>query len=206
MLKVRFAAHPDWIFLPPEPTPPDALIKRRKRKPFDWSTAGIGLLVAAAAALVFVRDGRERFLEILYSDLALFGGMLLKVLAGCLIGAFIARLLPRELVARWVGAESGFVGLLIATIVGAVLPGGPVTIYPIASAFIIVGADVGATIAFITSWTLLGYTRALVWELPLFGLDFVIWRTIISLPLPILAGLLGRLLAQKTAARWGGQP
>jgi uncharacterized membrane protein YraQ (UPF0718 family) len=189
-----------------EPIPPLPPIKRRKRKPFDWSTAGIGLLVTVAATFVFVRDGRERFLEILYSDLSLFGGMLLKVLAGCLIGAFVARLLPRELVARWVGAESGFVGLLIATILGALLPGGPVTIYPVASAFLLVGADVGATIAFITSWTLLGYTRALVWELPFFGLDFVIWRTIVALPLPILAGLLARLLARKAAARWGDNP
>jgi uncharacterized membrane protein YraQ (UPF0718 family) len=189
-----------------EPIPPLPPIKRRKRKPFDWSTAGIGLLVTVAATFVFVRDGRERFLEILYSDLSLFGGMLLKVLAGCLIGAFVARLLPRELVARWVGAESGFLGLLIATILGALLPGGPVTIYPVASAFLLVGADVGATIAFITSWTLLGYTRALVWELPFFGLDFVIWRTIVALPLPIIAGLLARVLSRKAAARWGDNP
>ncbi len=206
MLKVRLPHNPEWIFLSPEPSPPVPLIKRRKRKPFDVSTAAIGLLMATAAATVFVREGRERFLEILYSDLNLFGGMLLKVLAGCLIGAFIARLLPRELVARWVGAESGFTGLLIATIVGAVLPGGPVTIYPIASAFVLVGADVGATIAFITSWTLIGYTRALVWEIPFFGLDFTIWRTLISLPLPILAGLLGRFLSKWTAARWGAGP
>jgi uncharacterized membrane protein YraQ (UPF0718 family) len=161
-----------------EPIPPLPPIKRRKRKPFDWSTAGIGLLVTVAATFVFVRDGRERFLEILYSDLSLFGGMLLKVLAGCLIGAFVARLLP----------------------------GGPVTIYPVASAFLLVGADVGATIAFITSWTLLGYTRALVWELPFFGLDFVIWRTIVALPLPIIAGLLARVLSRKAAARWGDNP
>jgi hypothetical protein len=32
---------------------------------------------------------------------------------------------------------------------------------------------VGVAIAFITSWTLLGYSRALVWELPIFGLDFL---------------------------------
>lgn len=204
MLKV-LSRNQDWAYLSIEPIPPLPPIKRRKRKPLDWSTAGIGLLTGAAALIIFVRDGRARFLEILYSDLDLFAGMLLKVLAGCLIGSFVARLLPRELVARWVGAESGFTGLLIATVVGAMLPGGPVTIYPVASAFIIVGADVGATIAFITSWTLIGYTRALVWELPFFGSDFVIWRTIISLPLPILAGLGGRFLAQTIGARWGDE-
>lgn len=186
-----------------EPTPPPpAPLKRRKRKPFDWSTAGIGLVMTTAAVIVFFRDGRDRFLEILYHDLRLFADVLLKVAAGCLIGAFLARLLPRELVARWIGAESGFIGLLIATLLGAVLPGGPVTIYPIASAFLVVGADIGATIAFITSWTLLGYTRALVWEIPFFGLDFVIWRSLISLPLPIIAGMLARLLARTVAKNW----
>jgi uncharacterized membrane protein YraQ (UPF0718 family) len=188
----------------PPPFPPP--LKRRKRKPLDWSVAGIGVMMATAGAVVFFRDGRERFLEILYSDLWLFGGVLPKVLAGCLIGAFLARLLPRELVAKWIGAESGFVGLLIATLIGAVLPGGPVTIYPVASALLVVGADLGATIAFITSWTLLGYTRALVWEIPFFGLDFVIWRTLVSLPLPIIAGLSARLLLRTAFPHWGDKP
>lgn len=163
-------------------------------------------MVTAAATAVFIRDGRDRFLEILYHDLRLFGDVLLKVAAGCLIGAFLARLLPRELVAKWIGAESGIVGLFIATLLGAVLPGGPITIYPVASAFLLVGADVGATIAFITSWTLLGYTRALVWEIPFFGIDFVVWRSLISLPLPIIAGLVARLLAPVFTKRWGDAP
>jgi len=40
---------------------------------------------------------------------------------------------------------------------------------------------------------LIGYTRAIVWELPFFGLDFVTWRILFSLPLPILAGLAARI-------------
>ena len=47
--------------------------------------------------------GRTRFLAILTDDLGLFGLMLPKVLAGCLIGAFVTLLLPRETIARWVG-------------------------------------------------------------------------------------------------------
>ena len=163
-------------------------------------------MVTLAAAGVYWRDGSDRFFDIFYHDLRLFADVLLKVAAGCLIGAFLARLLPRELVARWIGAESGFVGLLIATVLGIFLPGGPITIYPVASALLFVGADVGATVAFITSWTLLGYTRALVWEIPFFGLDYVIWRTLISLPLPIIAGLAARLIGPVIAKRWGDAP
>ena len=90
----------------------------------------------------------------------------------------------------------GFTGLLIAAFFGFLLPGGPITIYPVAGAFLVMGADAGAVVAFIVSWTLIGYTRALVWELPFFGSDFVIWRIVEALPLPIIAGLLARIVVR----------
>lgn len=166
---------------------------RRRRRAFDWSTAVIAGMAIAAATTVYVRDGREHFFAILLGDVTLFAEMLPKVLAGCLIGAFVTLLLPREMVARWVGHESGFPGLLIAAFFGFLLPGGPITIYPVAGAFLVMGADAGAVVAFIVSWTLIGYTRALVWELPFFGSDFVLWRIIGALPLPIIAGMLARI-------------
>ena len=177
-------------------------IKRRRRKPFDWSTAAVATLVGVCAVTVLLRDGRAHFLDVLEGDFSLLAGMLLKVLAGCLIGAFLTLLLPRQMVARWVGTESGMLGLFIGTVVGFVLPGGPITIYPVASAFVAVGADLGVTVTFITSWMLLGYTRALVWELPFFGADFVVWRIIVSLPLPILAGILARFVVLALGSRW----
>jgi uncharacterized membrane protein YraQ (UPF0718 family) len=175
-----------------------------RRKAFDWSTAVIATLAVSAAAIVHVRDGQARFLAILLDDLALFGTMLPKVLAGCLIGAFVTLLLPRETIARWVGSESGIAGILVATVAGAILPGGPFTIYPVAGAFLIAGADVGAACAFVISWTLIGYTRAIVWELPFFGLDFVTWRILFSLPLPILSGVIARAAWRFIVKRNGG--
>jgi uncharacterized membrane protein YraQ (UPF0718 family) len=176
-------------------------IKRRPRSTFDWSSASIAVAVAISAAVVYWRDGEARFFEILYSDFHLFIDILPKVLAACLIAAFVAVLMPRDVVLRWVGAESGFLGILIGTLAGTICPGGPITIFPIAAAFVAIGADTGAAIAFITSWTLLGYARILVWELPFFGGEFVIWRTLISIPLPIVAGLLARLLVSLAARR-----
>jgi uncharacterized membrane protein YraQ (UPF0718 family) len=180
--------------------------QRRRRRAFDWSTAAIAAIALAAAATVYWRDGRDHFLEILGSDLTLFAEMLPKVLAGCLIGTFVTLLLPRELVARWVGHESGFTGLLIAAFFGFFLPGGPITIYPVAGAFLIMGADAGAVVSFIVSWTLIGYTRALVWELPFFGSDFVLWRIVEALPLPIVAGLLARIVVRAGLMRGAGAP
>ncbi|MEA2928420.1 MAG: hypothetical protein QOG38_848 [Hyphomicrobiales bacterium] len=169
---------------------------RRTRSPFDWSAAVIAALAISAGVVVYLRDGQERFLAILLEDVGLFGTMLPRILAGCLMGAFVTLLLPREAVARWVGADSGITGILIATVVGAILPGGPFTIYPVAGALLIAGADAGAACAFVISWTLLGYARAIVWELPFFGVDFVTWRILFSLPLPILAGLAARIISK----------
>ena len=174
--------------------PPESPLKRRPRRAFDWSSASLAVAVAVSAVIVYRRDGQARFLEILFSDVELFIDILPKVLAACLIASFVAVLMPREVVLRWVGAESGFLGIIIATLAGVVCPGGPITIFPIAAAFVSIGADTGAAIAFITSWTLLGYARVLVWELPFFGGEFVIWRIIIAIPLPIVAGLLARTL------------
>ena len=151
------------------PSPP---IQRRSLKTFDWSTAFIAVAVLVSAAIVYWRDGQARFLEILYADTWLFLDILPKVLAACLIAAFVAVLMPRDVVVKWVGAESGFLGLIITALAGIIVPGGPITVFPIAAAFIAVGAGIGATVAFVTSWTLLGYGRALVWELPFFGADF----------------------------------
>jgi uncharacterized membrane protein YraQ (UPF0718 family) len=165
-----------------------------KRKPIDSSTISIAVLVAISAALVYRRDGTGGVWEILKHDLALFGGILPRVLAGCLLGAFIAEILPHERVSRSLGPKSGLKGLLIGTAFGAILPGGPFTAYPVASALLTVGADFGATIAMVVSWTLIGYGRAVAWELPIMGTDFTMWRIVISLPLPILAGALGRFV------------
>jgi uncharacterized membrane protein YraQ (UPF0718 family) len=166
----------------------------RRRKPIGWSMIVIGVLVAVSAVLVYRRDGIDGVLEILARDLALFGGILPRVLAGCLLGAFIAEILPHEKVSRSLGPTSGLKGLLIGTAFGAILPGGPFTAYPVASALLTVGADFGATIAMVVSWTLIGYGRAVAWELPIMGTDFTLWRIVISLPLPVLAGALGRFV------------
>jgi uncharacterized membrane protein YraQ (UPF0718 family) len=172
----------------------EAEAPRKQRKPIGWSMISIAVLVAISVVLVWRRDGMHGVTEILYGDLALFGGILPRVLAGCLLGAFITEILPHEKVSRSLGPESGLKGLLIGAAFGAILPGGPFTAYPVAAALLTVGADFGATIAMVVSWTLIGYGRAVAWELPILGTDFTLWRIVLSVPIPILAGALGRIV------------
>lgn len=184
-----------------EEAPPTPQEPPRRRGGFDWSALAVGVIAGSAALTVYLRDGARRFHEILVSDLSLFGGVLPRILAGCLLGALLANLLPRERVSQAIGTDSGLTGLLIAAVLGALLPGGPFTVYPVASALLVIGADFGATVTFVTSWTLIGYARAVVWELPLVGGEFTLFRILICMPLVLVAGITARVVLRLMAAR-----
>lgn len=177
----------------------------RKRPVLDWPFAIVAALSLVSAAYVLSRDGVTTARSILVEDIELFLVILPKVAAGCLIGALVRFLVPREVIVRWVGEGSGLKGLLIASAVGAIFPGGPFTIFPLAGAFMLSGADRGSAVAFVTGWLLLGVNRAVIWELPFFGPDFVAMRFLLSLPLPLLAGLLARG-ADRVFPEKSGQP
>ncbi len=165
---------------------------RKKRPLFDWAFLLVAALSMTAAVHVYTREGWSVFRDIFFDDVTLFATILPKVAAGCLIGALVRLLVPRELIVRWVGEGSGLKGLIIASLVGCVFPGGPFTIFPLAGAFMLIGADKGAAVAFVTGWLLLGINRAIIWEMPFFGADIVALRMLVSLAVPILAGLFAR--------------
>lgn len=114
-----------------------------------------------------------------------------------LVGGYFQALVPRETVARLLGGQSGLRGLLLATAAGAVTPGGPFASFPLAAALYRGGADVGTTVAFLTSWSVLGLLRLVVWDVPLLGLELSLVRFLASLPLPLLAGALARLVVRR---------
>jgi uncharacterized membrane protein YraQ (UPF0718 family) len=176
-----------------------------RRAVFDWPFVIVATLSLGSAAVVLSRDGMGVAHTILIEDIELLLTILPKVAAGCLIGALVRLLVPRAVIVRWVGEGSGLRGLTIATAVGAIFPGGPFTIFPLAGAFMLSGADRGSAVAFVTGWLLLGVNRAIIWELPFFGTDVVMLRFLISLPLPLVAGLLvrglDRLLPEKPPAQ-----
>ena len=174
----------------------------KKRPVLDWAFALVAALSLSAAIYIYQRDGWLIFRDILLEDFELFASILPKVAAGCLIGALVRLLVPREVIVRWVGEGSGIQGILIASLVGAVFPGGPFTIFPLAGAFLLSGADRGAAVAFVTGWLLLGINRAIIWEMPFFGTEIVAFRFGLSLAFPILAGLMARWLDRLFAVRY----
>lgn len=162
-------------------------------KQLDWGLVIVASLSFGATARVLATEGLGVARTILAEDLWLYVSILPKVMLGCLIGALIRLLISREMIERFVGEGSGLAGLAIAALIGMLFPAGPFTIFPLAVVLLASGADRGAAIAFISAWLLIGINRAIIWEMPFFGTDFVLFRFLISLPLPVLLGLWARL-------------
>lgn len=126
------------------------------------------------------------------------GESLLRVLPLLLVAipmaAFLSQLIPPALAARWLGAESGISGILLATAVGGFIPGGPFVSFPLVLTFIKAGAGAPQMVALITAWAILGFHRILSWELPVLGPRFVALRLLSGGGLPVLAGLMAEAL------------
>jgi len=168
-----------------------------RRRTFDTSFfVFVGMALVSGIA-VWVFKGSDVFFDALGND----GQLILRIIpligAGFLIGGFSQILLPSDLVGRWLGAESGLRGIAIATVAGIFTPGGPIISFPLVVALAAAGADIGALVAYITSWSVLGLTRIIMWELPFMGADFTATRFAASLLLPFIAGLIARRLQMR---------
>jgi uncharacterized membrane protein YraQ (UPF0718 family) len=154
-------------------------------------TNGIFAGVAALAAWTLAeRDGWPAVGGALREagELLLFIAPIL--VTAVLISGYVQTMVPRDAMERWLGRGSGLRGLTLAAMAGALTPGGPFAAFPLVVALWESGAGFGVCVAYLTSWSVLGIQRALVWEIPLLGADFVLLRLAASLVLPLVAGIL----------------
>lgn len=150
--------------------------------------------VAAAALAVFAsRRDPEAHAEARATALGNLRSIAPRLPFALVAAECLGRLLPPEIVSDWIGAGSGLPGVLIASVVGGLLPGGPMLAFPLAIALMRAGAGPEALIALITAWSLLAIHRSLMFEIPLLGGRFTAWRLALCVPLPIIAGTLAAL-------------
>lgn len=151
-------------------------------------TIVMGVLALALLYIGYQRGNGEHILGLKS------GSSLLLQIAPLLIFAFIVAgmiqiLIPREIISKWVGVESGFRGLLIGSVLGGLMPGGPVTSLPIAAGLLRTGASIGTMVAFLTGWSLLAISR-LPMEIGLMGWKFALIRLACVFFFPPIAGFI----------------
>lgn len=107
----------------------------------------------------------------------------------------IAELVPQRAIAAVLGAEAGLTGIVAASVLGGLMPGGPIVSFPIAIVFAQQGAGGPQVVALITGWSVYALHRVVAYEGPIMGWPFVGLRMAASWFLPPAAGLIAGMLA-----------
>ena len=148
----------------------------------------MGVIAIVLTFIAYNKGGGEHIL-----GLESAGNMLLQIVPllifAFIIAGMIQVLIPTEIISRWVGAESGFRGLLIGSALGGLTPGGPYVSLPIAAGLLRTGASIGTMVAFLTGWSLWAITR-LPLEIGLMGWKFTLVRLACVFFFPPIAGLI----------------
>jgi len=129
-----------------------------------------------------------------------------RMSSALVIAGFVQVLVPRSLVAEWLGDGAGMRGIFVAHGVGALTPGGPILAFPLVAVLRNSGASLASVITFTTSWATLGTHRIILWELPFLGPEFAIVRYLASVPLGLIAGFTVLLWIKLTRDKQDGRP
>jgi uncharacterized membrane protein YraQ (UPF0718 family) len=169
----------------------------KKKKRTDLTPYGLALVVLVLGWIAWYQGGNNLVLAGLTS-----GGRTLFQVIPLLVAAFVTAgliqtLVSKELVTRWLGAGSGWRGLALACVGGALIPGGPYVYYPIAGALLNTGAGIGVLVAFIAAKNLWSVSR-IPMELALLGPDLTLIRFGITFIIPPLLGFLAELFFGRT--------
>ena len=152
----------------------------------------MGIIAVVLLFIGYQKGGGEHIL-----GLKSAGNLLLQMtpllIVAFIVAGMIPVLVPAEMISKWVGAESGFRGILIGTVIGGLMPGGPFISMPIAAGLLRVGASVGTMVALLTAWSLVAVAR-LPMEVGIRGWKFTLIRLACTFFFPPIAGLIANKL------------
>jgi len=173
----------------------------RKSGKLDSTLLILAALVLVAVAVAVGQGGWQLTLQGFIRAGSLFQEVWLRLILGLTLGGLVQVLIPRALIAKWLGHAAGFKGILIGSYIGILMPGGPFIMLPIVASIYRAGAGVGPIIALLTGRALLGLQMLIVWQIPFLGVEIPLARYITCLFLPPLVGLAGRAILQVIAGR-----
>ena len=152
----------------------------------------MGVLALTLLSIGYFR-GQGQHLTGLKSALSMTVQILPLLVFALIVAGMVQALLPRELISRWVGVESGMRGLLVGTVAGALAPGGPYVSLPIAAGLLRSGAGIGTMVAFLTGWSLWAVSR-LPMEVGILGWRLTLIRLASTFFFPPIAGWIAQTL------------
>ena len=168
------------------------MTKTRSGKPMVLPAIIMAVLAIALLLIAYFRGKGEHILGI-KSALDMTIQILPLLIFAFIVAGMIQVLVPKELVSKWVGVESGMRGIIIGTVAGGLSPGGPYVSLPIVAGLLRAGAGVGTMVAFLTGWSLWAVSR-LPMDVGILGWKFTLIRIGVTFFFPPVAGLIAQSL------------
>lgn len=148
-------------------------------------------LVMVAVGIAFLKGGTLLAWQGAQQTYGLLRSIWLRLPLGFALGGFIQVLVPRAIIARWLGPNSGIKGILIGSYTGIILAGAPYVMLPVVASLYLAGAGPGPIIALLTGQALLGIQNLLVWQIPFLGFTLPVSKYIVCLFITPLVGFIG---------------
>ena len=156
------------------------------------ATVIMGVLAIILVSIGYYKGGGEHVLG-LKSAMNMTVQILPLVIFAFIVAGMVQVLIPHEFLSKWIGRESGIRGILIGTVAGSLVTGGPYVSLPIAAGLLRSGASVGTTVAFLTGWSLWAFGRLPI-EVGIMGWKFTLIRMVSTFFFPPIAGLIANRL------------
>jgi hypothetical protein len=168
--------------------------KQKRSASMDTTTLVLAIASAILLGIAFYRGRDMAWQGIMAAGRTLWRNLVILLL-GFLIAGLAQVLVPRDLISRWLGAESGIKGILIGCVVGGVVPGAPYAVFPLVASLHQAGAGLGAVVGFVSAWALWSLSRLPV-EIALIGSRPALIRYAVTFVVPPLAGLAAEALGR----------
>ena len=152
------------------------------------SVAALGFIAYRRGRVVAVAAAREGTLD--------FINIVPRIALGVIGSGYIAAVIPQEVIIGWFGPNSGWFGVLTATIAGGLTPGGPVVGFSLGAVALKAGGGAPQVIAYVIAWALFAFQRLILWEIPFMPARFVWFRAAVSLPFPFLAAAIAMAIGK----------
>lgn len=159
----------------------------------DASVAVLWALVVILVLVTWRKKGAAGLREGLAGTWSLVKVVVQIIPFALFAATLVTQMVPSALIGSLIGDDTGFTGVLIASLAGGLVPSGPFLSFPLAMSLFAAGAGKAQVVAFLTGWSAYAFYRTLVWEIPFMGVRFVSLRVAASIILPPTAGVLAGL-------------
>jgi len=133
-------------------------------------------------------------MDTFYAGLKMSRDMFINVIPLLIVAMILAGMLqaiiPKEYITRSLGREAGLRGIILGSLIGIIMPGGPYVSFPLLAVFYRGGASIGSIAALLSSWGLIGIFRFITFEIPLLGIHFASARFVSSFIFPVIIGII----------------